>query len=108
MTKYGRLVDFLKVQTLVACEKGIDKQRRPKSEEAVWWRSSLCAILTRILLISAMMTTILFEKKKSKVFEILEHLPSWKSEKKQMVLVWQAHESGTYHKCVVIVRLPTC
>ena len=50
------LLDVLKFRTLVACKNIQDN------------RSSLIAILTSILLI----TTILFEKKKNKVFKILE------------------------------------
>ena len=38
--------------------------------------SSLFAILTSIWLISALKTNTLFENRKRKVFEILEHLPS--------------------------------
>ena len=64
------MVDILKVWNLVACLKGLDKE-----EEAVWSGSSLFAIHARILLFPAVITAILFEKKKSKVFEILEHLP---------------------------------
>ena len=50
------LLDALKFRTLVACKNIQDN------------RSSLIPILANILLI----TTILFEKKKNKVFEILE------------------------------------
>ena len=44
------------------------------SEEAVWSRSSLFAILASILLIHTLKTNILFENSNRKVFQILEHL----------------------------------
>ena len=71
----------LKFLTLVVCQKGLDKQWRPRlhyfwaSSEAVWWGFSLFVIQTSILRISDLVTYTLFEIRKRKVFEILEHLP---------------------------------
>ena len=48
-------------------------QTAPK--EAVWSESSLFVILTSILWIPVQKTSILFENRKRKVFEILKHLP---------------------------------
>ena len=45
------------------------------SDEAVWSGSFLFAILTSILWILALKTYILFQNRKRKVFEVLEHLP---------------------------------
>ena len=45
------------------------------SEEAVWSGSSLIAVLTSILWVPALVIHILFEDRKGKLFEILEHLP---------------------------------
>ena len=44
------------------------------SEEAVWSKSSLFAVLTSILWTPALIHNILFENRKRKVFEILDHL----------------------------------
>ena len=57
--------------TLVACQKGIDKQLRHRS----WSGFSLFAIQTRILWLPALITNIFFANRKSKVLKILEHLP---------------------------------
>ena len=62
-------VNVLNFQTVVACQKGLDKQCRPRSG------SSLFAILISLLRIPALNTNILFENRKRKVLEILEHLP---------------------------------
>ena len=66
--------NVLKFLTLVASQKGLDKQCRPRSE-AVWSGSSLFAILTSILWIPALITSNFFEHRNKKVFKILEHLP---------------------------------
>ena len=66
------MVNVLKFWTLVACQKGLDKQGRPR---AVWSGSSLFAILTSFLLIPVLIPIVLFENRNRKVFEILEHLP---------------------------------
>ena len=44
------------------------------SEEAVWSRSALFAFLTILLWISSLITNIIFENRKRKVFKILEYL----------------------------------
>ena len=62
-------VNVLKFQTLIACQKDLDKQRWSRS--AAWLGSSLFAIL-KILLIPALKTNILFENRK--VLKILERL----------------------------------
>ena len=67
-------VNVLKFRTLIACQKGLDKQGRPRSD-CVWSGSSLFATLTWNLWIPALKTNILFMNRKRKVFEILEHLP---------------------------------
>ena len=48
-------------------------QTTSESEETVWSGSSLFAILTHIVLLPALITGILFESRKTKVFEILVH-----------------------------------
>ena len=61
-------VDVLKFQTLIAWHKGLGKSADPDqaaSEEAVWSGSSLFAILTSILLITALITAL----------KMLEYLP---------------------------------
>ena len=69
------MVNTLKFRTLFACPKtNRADPDQTASEEAVWSGSSLFAILTSILWISALITNILFVKRKWKVFEILEHL----------------------------------
>ena len=65
------MVNVLKVPKLVAFQKCLDKQHRPRS---VWSGSFLFAILTSILEIPAIKTNILFENRKRKVSENLEHL----------------------------------
>ena len=71
-------VNVLKFQTLVACQKGLDKQCRPRSD--CFWRSSLIrvslfAILTSSWCIPVLITKNLVENRKRNVFEILENLP---------------------------------
>ena len=56
-------VNVLNFQTLIACQKGLDKSTDPEF-----------AILTSILWLATMITNILFEIRKSKVFKILENL----------------------------------
>ena len=60
------MVNLLKFQSLVACQKDL---------EAVWSVASLFAILTSNLWILALKTKILLEHRKKKVFVILEPLP---------------------------------
>ena len=74
----GCTVNVHKFWTLITCQKGLDKQFRPRSdcsEKAVWSGSSLFAFQKSILWIQTMITNILFENPKRKVFQILEHLP---------------------------------
>ena len=64
---------FLKLE--VACQKGIDKQCRPRSD--CFWKSSVIRVFpvcysTSILCISALITNILFENSKRNVFLKLE------------------------------------
>ena len=75
---HSATVNVLKVPTLVAFQKCQGKQHRPRSD--CFWRSSLI----RVFLVCysdkhfgnpALKTNILFENRKRKVFEILEHLP---------------------------------
>ena len=71
---YGRCSKFW---TLIACQKILDKQSRPRSD--CFWRSSLIkvsllAILTSILWIQTLISKVLFENRKRKVFKILEYL----------------------------------
>ena len=64
-------------------------QIQTNSLEAVWSGPSMFAILTSILWISALITNILFENRKGKVFEILEYFLkniSWKKKIKKFVL----------------------
>ena len=67
-------VNVLKFQTLVACQKGVDQLRGPRSQEAVWSGYSLFAILTSILWIPALITLFNFRTDREKC-EILEHIP---------------------------------
>ena len=67
------VVNVLKFWTLVACQKGLDKQLRTRFEEAIWSGFSLFAILTSILWIPAQITHIFFENRKWKVCEIWQH-----------------------------------
>ena len=76
----AHMVNVLKFPSLNTCQKGLDKQGRPRSD-CFWWssliRDSLFAILTSILQISALKTNILFENRKRKMFGISEHLRYW-------------------------------
>ena len=61
----------------ILSQNSLDKQHRPRSncfKEAVWSGSSLFTIVTSILLIPSLKTKTVFEKRKRKVFEILEPL----------------------------------
>ena len=53
----------LKFRTLVAWQKGLDSADpdQTASEEAVWWGSSLFAVITSILWIPALITNIIFQ-----------------------------------------------
>ena len=71
-------VNVLKFWTLIACQKGLDKQCRPRSD--CFWRSSLIRIFAvcysnQHFVNSSPKTNILFESRKRKVFKNLEHLP---------------------------------
>ena len=55
---------FKNFRTLNGCQKGEDKQRRPRF-----------ASLTSILSIAVLISNILFENRKSKGFEVIENLP---------------------------------
>ena len=63
------MLNFLEFQTLVACQKGLDKLKKQSDQGLL-----LFAILTSILLILALITKILFENRMRQVFGILEHL----------------------------------
>ena len=62
------MTEVLKFPTLVAWQKGLNKQRRPRSGSNLF-----AIIMTSILGIPALETDILFEDRKRKVFEILKH-----------------------------------
>ena len=64
------MVNVLKFQTVVACHESLEKEGRPRSD-----CSSLFAILTSIFRVPGLITNILFENRKTKAFEISEHLP---------------------------------
>ena len=70
------VVGTAKFRIFIACQKGLDKQDRPRSDSYYALsliRSFPFAILTRILLISALIT-IIFLRTEREVFEVLEHL----------------------------------
>ena len=71
-------VDILKFWTLVTCQKGLDKQCRPRSD--CFWGSSLISIFpvsysVKQFVISSLDSQHLLENRRKKVFKILEHLP---------------------------------
>ena len=71
---YGRCSKFW---TPVACQKGLDKQRRSRSD--CFWRSSLIRIFpvcySCMHFVNSTLDNQQIENKKRKVFEIFEHLP---------------------------------
>ena len=73
------MVNVLKVWTLVAGQKCLDKQCRSRSD--CFWRSSLIRIFTvcysdKYLVNWSLGNQLLLEKRKRKKFQILEHLPN--------------------------------
>ena len=66
------------------------RPRQKASVEAVWSGSSLFAILTSTLWISAPITNILVENRKRKPLKILEHLPHWSNGKTDTIIccIW--------------------
>ena len=69
-------VNVLKIRTLVACHKRIDKQGRPRSD--CFWRSSLIWVFLIAFLKSSLgvpaLITYIFLRTEIKVFDILEIL----------------------------------
>ena len=68
------MVDVLNLKHNLPAKKARTNCADP--EEAVWSESSLFAILTSSLWIPVMISIILFESRKRKVFEILGHFSS--------------------------------
>ena len=99
---------IIKFRTQVVCWKGLDKQCRPRSEEAVWSRSSLFAILTHILPIAALIisNTFLFffisEEKEEKsvrnfrTLTVLLNYPTLLKSNCPSMFNWTAYISWSY------------
>ena len=107
--------------TLLACQKGLDKKDRPRSDcfwrsskkgrprSDCFWRSSLIRVFPIcysdkkfVNSSSETVTNILFENRKKKMFKILKHLPytlkgfKGTSKEEPLHFVWQKYKNASF------------